>query len=155
MSGLKASKEGKSNFVRPDPLEPGSYPGRLVRVYDLGLQPQRPYQGQDKPPAHEIHVTYEFSDEFMKDEDGNDIEDKPRWLSETFVLNPLSSDLAKSTKRYNAIDPDHDHDGDWSQVLSYPIMINVVVNQKDDKFYENVQSTSTMRKKDADKLLVS
>ena len=39
MSGLKASKEQpKSNFKRPDPLEPGAYPGRLVRNYGFGAK---------------------------------------------------------------------------------------------------------------------
>ena len=57
MSGLKASKQQQSNFKRPDPLDTGSYPGRVVRVYDLGLQPQRTFPGNPpKGPAHEIHV---------------------------------------------------------------------------------------------------
>ena len=153
MSGLKASKQQQSNFKRPDPLDTGSYPGRVVRVYDLGLQPQRTFPGNPpKGPAHEIHVTYELADEFLKNDAGEDLVDKPRWVSESFVLHPLSSDLATSTKRMKAIDVDDELDGDWTEALSRPIMINIVQNAKGDKIYENVQSLSPMRKKDADKL---
>ena len=153
MSGLKASKQQQSNFKRPDPLDTGSYPGRVVRVYDLGLQPQRTFPGNPpKGPAHEIHVTYELADEFLKNDAGEDLVDKPRWVSESFVLHPLSSDLATSTKRMKAIDVDDELDGDWTEALSRPIMITIVQNAKGDKIYENVQSLSPMRKKDADKL---
>lgn len=155
MSGLKASKEQKSNFKRPDPLDPGSYPGRLVRIYDLGLQPQRDFQGQPKSPAHMISATYELADEFLKDDEGNDMEDKPRWISHEFVLHPLSSDLANSTKSYKALDPDLEEDGDWVKMLGRPVMINIVQgkSKKDpSKIYENIHSLSVMRKKEADKL---
>src|SRR3546814_6949836 len=40
-----------------EPLPAGTYPARLVQVVDLGLQPQRPYQGQEKSPAQEIMQT--------------------------------------------------------------------------------------------------
>lgn len=78
--GLNAKKAaGGSDRVAQEVLEPGVYPARLVQLIDLGVQPQRPFQGKDKPPAQEIMITYEFTDEFLKDEDGNEIEDKPRW----------------------------------------------------------------------------
>ena len=156
MSGLKASKEQpKSNFKRPDPLDPGSYPARLVRIYDLGLQPQRDYQGQSKPPAHMISATYELSDEFLKDDDGNDLTDKPRWVSHEFVLRPLTSELANSTKAYKALDPDLEEDGDWVKMLGRPVVVNIVQgkSKKDPtKVYENIHSLSVMRKKESDKL---
>lgn len=48
----------------------------------------------DRPPVGYIMLTYELCTEFMKDEQGNDIEDKPRWLSESIPLLPLDSELA-------------------------------------------------------------
>jgi hypothetical protein len=101
-------------------------------------------------------VTYEFVDEFIKDEDGNDVEDKPRWLSETFPLHNLDSDLAKSTKRYYALDPDADEEGDWTKLLGRPVMVTIVSNPGKGKnagrTFNNITSTSVMRKKEADKL---
>src|SRR5574341_1285327 len=96
-SKVKLPKSDKAVMKTP-PLDPGVYPTRLVQLIDLGLQPQRPYQGKEKPPAHEIMMTYEFVDEFLKDENDEDIEDKPRWYSETLPLYSLEADKAKSTQ---------------------------------------------------------
>lgn len=146
------SKNKNQNMIKP--LDAGTYPGRLVMVVDLGLQAQREYQGDPKPPAYEILTTYEHSDEFMKDEDDNDIADKPRWSSESFALYPLQSEKAKSTKRYLALDPTGQAKGDWSKLLGTPVMITIVHNQnkKTGTVYANIAGISAMRSKDADKL---
>lgn len=147
--------EGGNKVEQPN-MDAGTYPGRVVQVLDLGVQEQRPFKGEPKPPVQELMVTYEFADEFIKDEDGNDVEDKPRWLSETFPLHPLASDLAKSTKRYYAIDPEVEEDGDWTALVTRPVMITVVNNpgngKNAGKVFNNIASVSAMRKKEADKL---
>lgn len=112
------------------PIEAGNYLARLVQVLDLGLQEQRPYQGQDKPPAHEIMLTYELGTEFMKDDDGNDQEDKPRWISESIPLRNLSQDLAKSTKRAKVFDPDNALNGAFDQMVCKACTVTVVQNPK-------------------------
>ena len=136
------------------PLEPGSYPSRLLWVFDLGIQPQRPFQGQEKPPAHKIMVTYELSDEFLVDSEGKEIRNKPLVLSEDFPLFPLGSERAKSTKRYFALDPQNEFDGDFGKLVGTPIMLTVVQNasKKTGKIYNNVAGVSPMRKKDAEVL---
>lgn len=134
-------------------LDIGTYPARVVRIVDLGLQNQRPYKGQEKPPAHEVMISYELLDAFMVDDDGNDIEDKPRWVSETFPLHNLSAELAKSTKRYMALDPDMDFDGDFTKLIGTPCNVTIVHNQgkgaNAGKTYENIGSVTAMREKDA------
>lgn len=151
--GINASKVvgggNNENRVAQANIEPGVYPGRLVQVIDLGVQPQRPYQGKDKPPAQEIMLTYELVDEFMKDENGDDIEGKPRWVSENFVLHSLKADMAKSTKRYHAFDPEEHMGGDWGKLLDSPINITIVNNKVGEKTYDNVANLSAMRSKDA------
>ena len=77
---LNASKVPSGGGAKFDPLDPGTYPARLVQVVDLGLQPQKPYNGKEKPPVHMIHTTYEFVDEFMLDDEGQPDETKPRRL---------------------------------------------------------------------------
>ena len=145
----------QSKFERPDPLEPGTYPARIVQIISKGLQEQRPYQGKEKPPAYVIMVTYELLDEFMKDkETGEELTDRPRWIHENFPLHSLESDRAKSTNRYMALDPDMKYDGDWAELIGVPCMITLVQNKskKDpSKIYENVASVSSMRTKEADK----
>ncbi len=151
---LKAS-EVPTGGKKQEPLDPGSYPSRLVMVIDLGLQPQT-YNGETKDPKNEIMTTYELSDEFMKDDEGNEIKDKPRWLSETFTLNSLNSDKAKSTQRYVALDTGLKYDGDWSQLLNTPANLTVINNagkgKNKGKVFNNIASVSAMRAKDAEKL---
>ena len=138
-----------SKRVAQQNIEPGTYPARLVQLLDLGLQPQRAYKGAEKAPANEILLTYELVDEFMKDEEGNDIEDKPRWISETLPFYGLAADKAKSTQRYNAFDPSGDLDGDLTKAMGFPINVTIVNNAVGDKVYDNVATVSTMRPRDA------
>lgn len=145
---INAKEAPGTGGKRQDPIEPGTIPGRLVQIIDLGLQPQE-YQGEVKPPAREISTTYELADEFMKDDEGNDIPDKPRWISESFVLHNLAADRAKSTARYFALDPKSEANGDWEKLLGAPVMITVV--QKPDKkkqIHNNIASTSSVRARD-------
>jgi hypothetical protein len=102
----KEAKGGGSNLPKQDPVAAGTYPGRLVQLIDLGVQKQPDYKGEPKDPIQMIHTTYELSDEFCKNEEGEDETDKPRWFSESFPFYNLDADRAKSTKRYLALDPD-------------------------------------------------
>lgn len=144
-------KGNASNRVEQPVLEPGTYPARLVQVIDYGLQAQKPYQGQEKAPAYRLGLTYELVDVFMVDKEGNEQEDKPRWVSEEISLYPLDNDKATSTKRYNALDPTDALQGDFGRALGTPVNITVVNNKKGDKVYTNVAGISAMRKRDADK----
>lgn len=148
----KDAPMGSGNKTKQPLLEVGGYPGRVVQVIDLGLQPQS-FQGEEKPPCREISLTYEFADEFCIDEEGNVQEDKPRWLSERFTLKNLKAEKAKSTLRYNAIDPNGKFKGDFTALISQPCIINVVHNPGKGKnagnVYNNVGSVSPVRAKDA------
>ena len=141
---------GNRNF---EPMDPGTYPARLVQVVDVGLQNQRPFNGQEKTPAREIMFTYEFVDEFMLDEDGQELQDKPRWLSEFIALYNLDNERAKSTARYKALDPTLSADGDFAQLVDTAINVTIVQNpgkgKNAGKIFENIAGTSTMREKDA------
>ena len=135
-----------------DQMEAGTYPTRLVAIVDLGVQTQRPFGDQVKDPVQEIALTYEFVDEFMKDEDGQDQTDKPRWLTETMPFYNLTADRAKSTARYNALDPTGAVDGDWLKLLGAPCMVTVVLNpnkKSPGSFWENIAAVMSMREKDA------
>lgn len=152
--GLNAKKVGgggQGNKVQQANIEPGTYPARLVQILDIGLQAQRPYQGKDKPPAQEIMLTYELVDTFMLNDAGEELTDKPRWISETLPFYGLFADKAKSTQRYNAIDPSGDFDGDFTKAIGQPINVTIVNNAVGDKVYDNIATISAMRPRDADK----
>lgn len=150
---LNASKVPSGGGSRQEAMEPGTYPVRLAQVIDLGLQKQDPYMGEEKPPAFSIMLTYEFLDEFVKDEEGNDVTDKPRFLSEDMALHSLDSDLAKSTKRYFALDPSNEFNGDWPKVVGRPGMLTIVAKEakKSGRVSNYVRGLSTMREKEAAK----
>lgn len=146
----KGNKERK--FVEQKNIAPGVYPARLVQLIDFGLQAQKPYKGQDKPPVNEIGLTYELVDEFMLDENGKPIEDKPRWISETLPFYGLYADKAKSTLRYLAFDPTQEWGGDFSRAITQPVNVTVVNNPGNNgKVYDNVASIAAMRPRDAEK----
>lgn len=149
---LNASKvKHTSSGPKAPVLDEGAYPARLVAVIDLGLQPQE-YNKESKPPKNELQVIYESSDEFMPDEEGNPNEEKPRWFWESFPLNHIKSDKATSTKRYLALDPNLEFDGDWSQLIGRPVIVGLTRTKgRDGNEYNNVGSTSTMRAKEANK----
>lgn len=130
-------------------LAAGTYPARLAQVIGIGLMPQS-YKSEAKPPKQEIMLTWELVDEFGFDEDGNEMTDKPRWVTDRFPLNNLGSEKAKSTIRYYALDPNEVHEGDFSLLVGIPAMITLSVS-KDGK-YNNVAMVSAMRTKEADKL---
>lgn len=155
LNAKKIKSAASDNKKRPDPLDAGSYPARLVQVVLLGVQKERPYKGEERAPRLQARLTYEMLDEFMKDEEGNDIEDKPRWLSEQLPFLSLKADLAKSTKRYYALDPESKADGDWAELIGTPCMVTVVqeVDKRPgvDRIYEKIASVSSMRPKEASK----
>lgn len=148
------AREVPSNSKPVPPVDAGSYPARLVQLIDLGIQPQS-YNGEVKAPKQEIMTTYELLDEFMKDEDDEDITDKPRWFSENFALNSLESELAKSTKRYYSLDPNEEFKGDWTKLISTPCMVTLIQQQgkgpNAGRTYNKIANVSAMRPKEAQK----
>lgn len=147
---IKTAGNQNNNRIAQENIEPGVYPARLVQIIDLGLQAQRPFQGKDKPPAQEIMLTYELVDEFMKGENGEPLENKPRWVSETLPFYGLHADKAKSTQRYLALDPKGDYEGDFTKAIGSPCNVTIVNNAgKDGKVYDNVAHIAAMRPKDA------
>lgn len=146
------NNNGNKERVEQPVVEPGMYPARIVQIIDIGLQAQRSYEGQAKPPANEIMISYEFADVFMVDKDGNEVEDKPRWISEAIPLYSIQQEKAKSTQRYNAADPDGVYGGDFSKLAGAPVNISVVHKKKGDKTYVNIGAVAPMRKRDADKI---
>ena len=155
LNAKKVAHSGGNKGPAQEAIDPGSYPVRLAQIIDLGLQNQRPWQGEAKPPAHEMMLTYELLDEFCLDEDGKPDEDKPRWLSETIPLRSLMAEKAKSTQRYYALDPNEDADGDFTALASAPANASITQNagkgKNVGKIYNNIQMLTTMRTKDAAK----
>jgi len=135
-------------------LDAGTYPMRVVQIIDFGVQKQNPYQGQEKPPIEEVSFTYEALDEFLVDEEGNEDRNRPRWVSESFAFHNLKAEKSKSTKRYYALDPLEEKEGDFTKLLNTPCMVTIVHKERlgdADHPYVNIASVSAMRPKEAAK----
>lgn len=134
---------GNGGGKKQEPVAIGTYMARLVQVLDLGLQPQE-YQGQIKDPKQEVNLTYELVTEFMKDDEGKPDETKPRWVGESFVLNNLKADLAKSTKRIKAIDQKNEFKGNLIDMIGMPCLVTIAHNksQKTGNIYANISMVS-------------
>lgn len=139
------NQKSNSNRVPQDNIEVGSYPVRVVRILDLGLQAGQEFEGRMKPNANKVDFTYELLDCFMKDKDGNFDESKPRWISEDFPLHRPDADLAKSTKRAKAIDPTNSCDFDLTKMLGLPCMVTVGHRVSKGKTYDKVLDVAPMR----------
>ena len=149
LNAKNVAKSGGS-FIEKNPLEAQLYPARVVQVIDLGLQPQRAYKGEEKPPAHTIRMTYELSHEFMPNDAGEPDVTKPRWISEEFPFYSLEADRATSTKRYKAIDPSTSVGGEFTELPAMPcqVMITKSPDNKNEGCFKNyvgdVSSAATM-----------
>lgn len=133
-------------------LDSGTYPGRVVGIVLLGEHAQE-FKGEVKPPKPNLGVVYEFLDEFLKDEDGNDLTDKPRWLTEIFPFHSNTSEKAKSTQRYTALDQKLEHGWDFSKLLGMPCSITVVQDpgkgKNEGRIFNKITNVSAMRPKEA------
>lgn len=150
------STGGGGNF-KPDQIpDAGTYEARLVAIVDIGLQAGKEFKGDRKPDSYQIMPIYELMDEYWVDEEtGEENESMPFWVSEEFPLLDLELDLATSTKRYHAFDPDEVHGGDWEALLGMPCMITIGYkpNKKDpDRPYQNVLSVNYVNPKKAKKI---
>src|SRR5699024_8365467 len=63
----------------------------------------------------------------------------------------LEADMAKSTKRYKALDPEEAFEGDFSKLVGAPCNVTFVINRQGDKVYTNVADVGSMRPRDASK----
>ena len=145
LNAKKIKPTGNGGFVEQPNLDVDNYPARVVQIIDLGLQDGGEWKGEKKPPANVIRVTYELVDAFMVDKDGNEIEDKPRWISEELKMFSPDADLAKCNKRYKAIDPDCVHDYNWGELLGMPCSVLTVQKVSKGKTYDNVGNVTPYR----------
>lgn len=145
------SNSKTSSFVKQEPLEEAAYPARLVQVIDLGMHPVGKWNeatrkfdlDETKAPVQNIYLTYELVTEFLKDKDGVEMEDKPRWASEQIPLYALKNDKATSSKRINAIDPKGVHNGDLVGMLGSGCTLVLKVT---DKGYNKIGSVTPLMK---------
>lgn len=123
--------------------EEGVQLGVLVQVIDLGIQEQRPYKGQEKPPARELRITFELVND-VHDFDG---EEKPLLVSEKFKFS--GDDRSKCYKFLTGMDPAMKiSGGDWTKLLGKACQVQIVhnTNEKTGRTYANIAGVSPLMK---------
>jgi hypothetical protein len=98
----------------------GQHMARIVQVIDMGLQKQPDWQGQAKPPAYMMHITFEFPNERI-DIQG---ESKPMWKSRDLKLS--NHEMSICYKWYKKLDPNNEFKGDWSKLINKECAILVI-----------------------------
>lgn len=101
-------------------IEDGQHMARIVQIVDFGLQEQRPYKGEEKPPAFELYITFEFPNQRI-DVDG---ESKPMWKSRRIKLSSHEKSLCY--KWYQKLDPKNEFNGDWSKLINKECAVLIV-----------------------------
>lgn len=129
-------QNGGGNRVQQAEVDIGNYPARLVQILDMGSRPVEKWDEVSKsykptgPVMPHIMLSYELGTEFMKDEQGNDVDGKPRWISEEWPLYNLKSDKATTTKRYNVFDPKQVDRGDWVKQAGKACTLTIIHTNK-------------------------
>ncbi len=120
--------------------EEGMAVARLVRVIDYGLQPQKPYQGQEKQPAFQMELTFELPNDRIEIDD----ESRPRWISCQLPIS--SSEKSRCYQWYNILDPKNQYKGDWSKLIGAACQIHITHNEYKQKTYANIKAVMPVMK---------
>lgn len=144
--------------MQAEVLSSGGYPARLVQIVDLGEQ-----KGSSTYPNPEFKLEFRFEclDEFMKDEEGNDLENEPRLFSREVSYNP-DGYMGERSNIYKLMDALDGFEKDLPELLGTPATIALVrykkkklVNTDDSEAEENfankITGVTAMRAKDAAK----
>lgn len=117
---MNLNKAQQSSKASPTP-EAGMQLGIITQIVGLGVQPQRPFQGQAKPPAKMVRITYELPNDVHQFGD----ESKPLVMSEEMPFS--GNEKSKLYKRVTGIDPNlANSKGDLSWFVGKPVMINII-----------------------------
>lgn len=101
---------------------------RLIEYIELGKQPQKPYQGKDKPPAEMVRLTFELLHPkklFEYEKDGVTI--KTGHMASVTIKKSIS-DKAAFKKLFNAMLYGRDGIKHMAKMLNEVFLVNVVHN---------------------------
>lgn len=141
---MNLNKANSSSKTSPTP-EAGMQLGIITQIIGLGVQPQRPFQGQAKPPAKMVRITYELPNDVHQFGD----ESKPLVMSEEMPFS--GNDKSKLYKRVTGIDPSLGNSkGDLSWFIGKPVMINIIhkagAGQHAGKVFANIGTVTPVPK---------
>lgn len=103
--------------------------GRLVEYIELGMQPQRAYEGKDKPPVDMVRLTFDLlapkNRHEYKDADG---QDRVRYDRLSLNVTKKLNDRAKYTKLFNKMRAGRDDVTHMAQMIDVPLRLEIFHN---------------------------
>ena len=105
--------------------------GRFVEYIELGVQPQRPYEGKARPDVAQARFTFELLHTKNKSErevDGNTVEVFDRF---SFVESIKLGEKARFKKLFNTMRYGRDDITHFAQMLNEPFLLNFTHNKKE------------------------
>lgn len=133
LSFEEAPKAGSSRQL---PSE-GTHAARLVQVIDLGVQDRPAYQGEEKPPAHQLYLTFEITDE-CGEFNG---EERPFWVAR--IVNYSNDERSTLRKYKDAINPKAKGVED---LLDQPCTVTIKHKEAKGKSFANISSVNPVVK---------
>jgi hypothetical protein len=137
---MNLNNANKTQKNSPTP-EAGMQLGIITQVVGLGLQPQRPFQGQEKPPARMVRITYELPNDTH--DFGGEL--KPLVLAEEMPFS--GNEKSKLYRRVTGIDPAlAQSKGDLAWFVGKPVMVNIVhkagAGKNTGRVFANIQTVT-------------
>lgn len=152
MAFNKPVKAGEKKNTTAPLLDAGVYPARILSIVDLGMQPGSP---QFPEPKLKLEFRFELLDEFMLDEEGNVLKDKPRVFSYEVTYNEdgYMNEKANIYKLIAAIP--NGFEKELSEFIGQPVTVMIQKYVKKSgknagKEDNKVASVLTMKAKDID-----
>jgi len=141
LDGEDQSQTTDGDFERTLPPE-GETLARFVEYVELGLQPQRPYMGKEKPPADEVNLVFELLSpdniHEVTDTQGNTTQFNDRIY--ITVAKKLSG-RAKFKKLFEAMKYGRDDIKHMKKMLGEAFIVNIIHSASKtnpDKIYANI-----------------
>lgn len=144
-----ATVQAKQSFGKAPLLEAGSYPARLLSIFDLGLQP-----GSKDYPKEQYKLVFEFEclDEYMQTEEGEEISEQPRTFTMEMSYQQDGYMHEKSTI-FQVMTALGGFSCPLTELVGKPCMISLIVkkSKSKDSEYNQIKGVTAMRPKEVEK----
>lgn len=128
---IKDLSSKKPMSDRPLP-KVGTQGARLLHIVDVGIQPRKPFQGQEKAPCRKIWFNFELVQSLF-DYNGRQV---PHRIA-TADINASNDPKSALVKLLSGLDPADTAKGDLGLLLGKPYLVTVVHNKVGDRTYAN------------------
>jgi hypothetical protein len=136
-----------SSSTPKERMDGNMYPARCIQVLDLGTHANTHPQAAAGSKKRSLMLVFEFSNTFMKDENGQPDPTKPFVLSKEYTQSLGSkANLCKLLNTWNNTNMSEEDKKafDIKSLMDKPCLITVSKDEKGDKVYNNINSITAL-----------